>query len=112
MKSKNSISIVLVLALLIVTAIPLSVIPLASATTYTLAVTACTQYGAPCSVPLYIDGQCVGSTGNAYTVEAGTHTIYIQPFGQYFLGYAGYGSTNPIDVSVTSNTYMTGYFFV
>ncbi|MBX5320550.1 MAG: PEGA domain-containing protein [Candidatus Bathyarchaeota archaeon] len=46
--------------------------------TYSLTVLAYNQYGYSGYVPLYIDGQYVGTTGYTYTVTAGDHQIYVE----------------------------------
>ncbi|MGB9854437.1 MAG: PKD domain-containing protein [Candidatus Bathyarchaeales archaeon] len=71
--------------------------------TYSLTVLAYNQYGYSGYVPLYIDGQYVGTTGYTYTVTAGTHTIYVEsPLYDY---------NNPTTLTVNTDKTVIAYYY-
>ena len=88
-------------------------------TTYSLTVYAYNQYGQPGAVPLYIDGQYVGTTGYSYTVTSGNHQIYVESplySGAYHVFYcyyydSNYNYDNPMTLSVTSDKTVTAYYY-
>ena len=84
-----------------------------------LTVYAYNQYGYPGYVPLYIDGNYVGTTGYAYTVLLGNRQIYVESplydgysyhvFDHYVYGGYSY-SVNPLTILVTGATTLTAYY--
>lgn len=79
--------------------------------THQLTMLAINQYGVPGYVPLYIDGQYVGTTGYTYTVTEGDHQIGVPGVllnGHYsvFVAYYYDGEPdydNPMTLSVTED---------
>jgi hypothetical protein len=76
-----------------------------------LTMLAINQYGVPGYVPLYIDGQYVGTTGYPYTVTEGDHQIYVpgalynghySVFACYYIE-GDYVYDNPMTLSVTED---------
>ena len=85
-----------------------------------LTVLAYNQYGYPGAVPLYIDGQYVGTTMNTYTVSQGNHQIYVasplyEGYWVHVFQYYYYGGTynynNPMTLSVTSDMTLIAYYY-
>jgi hypothetical protein len=84
-----------------------------------LTVLAQNQYGQPGYVPLYIDGQYVGTTGYTYTVTPENHQIYVASplYGggyhvfQYYYYDGNYDDDNPTTLSVTSDKTVTAYYY-
>lgn len=81
-----------------------------------LTVYAYNQYGYPGYVPLYIDGNYVGTTGYAYTVLLGKRQIYVESplsdavFNHYV--YDGYSYIdNPLTILVTGDKTLTAYYY-
>jgi hypothetical protein len=76
------------------------------------------QYGYSGHVPLYIDGQYVGTTGYTYTVTSGNHQIYVASplydghyhVFQYYYYDGIYNYNNPMTLSVTSAKTVTAYY--
>jgi len=77
------------------------------------------QYGYPGYVPLYIDGNYVGTTGSAYTALLGIRQIYVESplydgyyhhvFDHYMCG--GYPcSVNPMTILLTGDATITAYY--
>lgn len=88
--------------------------------TYSLTVLAYNQYNQPGYVPLYIDGQYVGTTGYAYTVTAGDHQIYVESplyngygyhFFQFYYYDGNYDYNNPTTLSVTSDKTIYAIYY-
>ncbi|MCW4044034.1 MAG: hypothetical protein NWE94_00780, partial [Candidatus Bathyarchaeota archaeon] len=85
-----------------------------------LTVNAYNQYGYPGYVPLYIDGNYVGTTGSAYTVLLGNHQIYVENilyeggsrhiFDHYVWGGYAYGE-NPLTILLTGDATLTAYYY-
>jgi hypothetical protein len=85
-----------------------------------LTVLAYNQYGQSGYVPLYIDGQYVGTTGYTYTVTPGNHQIYVASplydgYGyhvfQYYYYDGNYDYNNPTTLSVTAPKTVTAYYY-
>ena len=85
-----------------------------------LTVYAYNQYYYPGYVPLYIDGEYVGTTGYSYPVTAGTHTIYVESplfdgygwhvFDYYYYDYI-YNYNNPVTLSITSDKTVEAWYW-
>lgn len=84
-----------------------------------LTVLARNQYGAAGYVPLFIDGQYVGTTEYTYTVTVGNHQIYVQsPLSgngyhvfQYYYYDSTYNYNNPMTLSITADKTVTAYYY-
>ncbi len=84
-----------------------------------LTVLAYNQYGLSGYVPLYIDGQNVGTTGYTYTVTGPSHQIYVESpiyqggyhLFQYYYYDGSYNYNNPMTLSVTSDKTVTAYYY-
>jgi hypothetical protein len=96
------------------------IVNIAPTQTCSLTVLAYNQYGYSGYVPLYIDGQYVGTTGYTYTVTAGTHTIYVEspiydyPWihaFQYYYYEGNYDYNNPTTLTVTADKTVTAYYY-
>ncbi|MEM2099199.1 MAG: hypothetical protein QXU99_05610 [Candidatus Bathyarchaeia archaeon] len=84
---------------------------------YQLTMLAENQYQYQGYVPLYIDGDYVGTTGYTYTLAGGYHQIYVPnevselPYAyHYFQGYSFSGS-NPATLPLLSNRTETAYYY-
>ncbi len=84
-----------------------------------LTVYAYNQYGNPGYVPLYIDGNYVGTTGYAYTVLLGNRQIYVESpiydgyyhvFDHYMYNGYSYGA-NPLTILFTGANTLTAYYY-
>ena len=87
--------------------------------TLDLTVLAYNQYGQPGNVPLYIDGNYVGTTGYAYAVTRGVHQIRVEsPLydgGYHIFDHYYYDGTtnynNPMSLGITSDKTVTAYYY-
>jgi hypothetical protein len=88
--------------------------------THQLTVYAYNQYSQSGYVPLYIDGQYIGTTGYTYTVTEGNHQIYVESHLYDGYGYHvfqcyyyddNYNYNNPMTLSVTSDKSVTAYYY-
>jgi hypothetical protein len=85
-----------------------------------LTVLAINNYGQPGYVPLYIDGEYVGTTGYTYSVGEGNHTIGVPSpiyggglthvFACYYYD-GGYNYDNPMTLSVTEDKTVTACYY-
>jgi len=89
--------------------------------TYQLTALATNQYSETGYVPLYIDDEYVGWTGETYTVYEGSHTIevpdiisdymtYYHDF-QYFHYDGNYNYNNEMTLSITEDKTITAYYY-
>jgi hypothetical protein len=74
------------------------------------------QYGMPGYVPLYIDGNYVGTTGYTYTVLLGSRQVYVlSPLSDAVFNHYVYDgnwySDNPLTIVVTGDKTLTAYYY-
>ena len=86
---------------------------------YQLTVLAEDQYGSPLATgDVYLDGQLVGYTGSAFTINPGFHKVFVNDFWEsettgYRYGFdhwEDYSVTNPRIILVVEDTTVTAYF--
>ncbi len=88
-------------------------------TYHSLTTNAINNYGQPGNVPLYIDGEYVGTTGYTYSVTEGNHQIGVaSPIydGHYHVFYCyyydgNYNYNNPMTLSVTKDKTITACYY-
>jgi hypothetical protein len=80
---------------------------------YDLTVNAYDESSNPVSAPVYIDGDVYcGTTGNAFPVPKGSHTVRVGATCHVFHNFAGHAEfENPIEVQVNSATTVTANYY-